>query len=185
MARKTKAETQPGKWDYRPFRNWLLAELEKRQWRQADLARAMRPADPSGIASNISKWLRGDNRPEPRLCQELAQALGVDVNLVLELAGHKPVEPRNEREQRIENIRAALRMLPPEQLGFIEATVRALTEELRRGAAQGGPGTPEAAQKSEGDAGRLGTQRAIRRQSHQATGWLAALGEFPYALATL
>ncbi len=177
---KTKSE-----WDHRMFRAWLLDELDKREWRQADLARAMRPDNPRGITSMISKWLRGEAQPDPRLCRDLAAALGADVDLVLELAGHRPPEPRNERERQIENIRAALRLLTPEQLSYVQATVRALTDEARR-RGQSGAGSPSADQEPDARGDNRGGKRGPARRTPcvGASPWFAPLSD-AWALASL
>jgi len=67
------------------FGDWLRAELARREWSIADLARRAR-IDPSAVG----RWARNDRLPDPQSCDLLADALGVDVDRVLTLAGHRP-----------------------------------------------------------------------------------------------
>lgn len=121
------------RWEgYRPFRNWLQGELDKREWKMVDLARRVSPEDPAKFASTISKWMRGDRQPSPESCRVLADILGADLDYVLELAGHKPARRRNERDEPIESIAAMLRRLPREQVEMIQAAVRSLYDQYTR-----------------------------------------------------
>lgn len=77
---------------------WLRRQLARREWRAADLSRE------SGIAtSRISDWLNRKRLPSPESCFRLAEALNVDPDDVLALAGHRvptrplpPDDPRTE-----------------------------------------------------------------------------------------
>lgn len=40
--------------------------------------------------SSISDWVRGNKIPDPRSCEKIADALNVDPDLVLVMAGHRP-----------------------------------------------------------------------------------------------
>lgn len=51
----------------------------------------------------ISRWVRGDRVPTPESCDLLADVLGVDLDGILALAGHRPLDtmyrpddPRND-----------------------------------------------------------------------------------------
>ena len=69
------------------FRDWLLEEMRLRKWNQAEVARR------TGILpSVISRWMNKDWLPDATSCYKLANAFGVDFNMVLRKAGHDPVE---------------------------------------------------------------------------------------------
>ena len=63
---------------------WLRQEMRRREWRQADFARATEID-----VSMISRWLQG-RRPDPASLERVAVALGVDLDALLTLAGHRP-----------------------------------------------------------------------------------------------
>ena len=67
------------------FGRWLKNELRRREWNMSDLARRIN-ADPSAVG----RWARGDRIPSPESCDLLADALGVDLDRVLVIAGHRP-----------------------------------------------------------------------------------------------
>lgn len=67
------------------FGHWLQRQLDRRGWRQAELARRI------PISSGaVSHWIRNERIPDPESCDRIADVLGVDVDLVLTLAGHRP-----------------------------------------------------------------------------------------------
>ena len=72
-------------WNHERFATWVRGQLRRRGWTAAELARRL-PA-PSGT---VSRWLSGERQPSPRSCDLLADVLGVDLDLVLTLAGHRP-----------------------------------------------------------------------------------------------
>jgi transcriptional regulator with XRE-family HTH domain len=66
------------------YADWLKEELRRRNWSQSELGRR------SGILpSVISRWLRCEWGPDASSALKVANALGVDVDFVLELAGHE------------------------------------------------------------------------------------------------
>ena len=72
------------------YKEWMLAEMRRREWRQADFARA------AGVdVSMVSRWLNG-RRPDPASLERVAVALGVDLDGLLTLAGHRPRSPRDD-----------------------------------------------------------------------------------------
>jgi transcriptional regulator with XRE-family HTH domain len=67
------------------FPDWLKHELLRREWNMSDFARR------AGISpSVIGRWVRGERIPDPQSCDLIADTLGVDVDRVLVLAGHRP-----------------------------------------------------------------------------------------------
>lgn len=72
------------------YKDWMLAEMRRREWRQADFARA------AGVdVSMVSRWLNG-RRPDPASLERVAAALGVDLDGLLTLAGHRPRSSRDD-----------------------------------------------------------------------------------------
>jgi len=70
------------------FNDWLLSELRKKEWDQADLARA------SGLTTAaISKYI-GGRVPNSEALQKIAHALKLPPELVFEKAGLLP--PKSE-----------------------------------------------------------------------------------------
>lgn len=67
------------------FPVWLKTELARREWNMSDLARRLEISP-----SVVGRWVRGERMPAPESCDLLADALGVDVDRVLVLAGHRP-----------------------------------------------------------------------------------------------
>jgi len=68
----------------------MLEEMRRREWRQADFARV------TGVdVSMVSRWLQG-RRPDPASLERVASALGVDLDALLTLAGHRPRSPRDD-----------------------------------------------------------------------------------------
>lgn len=67
------------------FHTWLRYQLDRREMNASDLARKMdiRP----GV---ISHWVRGERIPSSASCERIADALNVDPDLVLVMAGHRP-----------------------------------------------------------------------------------------------
>ncbi len=72
-------------WQHERFVRWLRGQLRRRGWNAAELARRLHV--PSGT---ISRWMTGERQPSSRSCDLLADVLGVDLDLVLTLAGHRP-----------------------------------------------------------------------------------------------
>lgn len=69
------------------FGDWLRTELDKRGWTLAEFARRLGTWN-----SLISKWLNNVQRPRPAQCHQIAAALGIDPDLVLDAAGHRPTD---------------------------------------------------------------------------------------------
>jgi|GEM_PF-2522505 len=117
------------------FRHWLKRQLRRREWSQSEFARRLGTAP--GV---VSHWVRGDRVPDPASCDRIADVLGVDVDLVLTLAGHRPaVEPLAPDDERRELLGYLKRLqLTPDRVtalrgvlrGWLEADLR---ERERRG----------------------------------------------------
>lgn len=64
---------------------WLKRQLARREWNQADFARRLGTSP-----GNVSRWMTGERVPDPSSIDKIADVLGVDLDLVLALAGHRP-----------------------------------------------------------------------------------------------
>jgi transcriptional regulator with XRE-family HTH domain len=76
---------EASRWQHERFVEWLRGQLRRRGWNAAELARRLQV--PSGT---ISRWMTGERQPSSRSCDLLADVLGVDLDFVLTLAGHRP-----------------------------------------------------------------------------------------------
>lgn len=104
------------------FIEWMQEEMRRREWRQADFARA---ADVD--VSMVSRWLHG-RRPDPASLERVAAALGVDFDALLTLAGHRPRSPRDD-DPRVAALVAKVRQVTwtPERFLIVDA----LLDDLR------------------------------------------------------
>jgi transcriptional regulator with XRE-family HTH domain len=97
--------------------------MRRREWRQADFARA------AGVdVSMVSRWLQG-RRPDPATLERVASALGVDLDTLLTLAGHRPRSPRDD-DPRMASLVAKVRQVTwtPERFLIVDA----LLDDLRQ-----------------------------------------------------
>jgi transcriptional regulator with XRE-family HTH domain len=112
-------------WPSPEFSGWVRQQLRRRQWNDAELARRLDM--PSGT---ISRWLRGERQPSTRSCDLIADVFGVDVDLVLTLAGHRPqpgvAQPDDPRTELIAMLNRV--QLTPDRLAGLEGTLRAWIE---------------------------------------------------------
>lgn len=70
------------------FVEWLQLELNKRNWRKADLAKA------SGLSSaQITRIMKREQGPGPEACTAIARAFKMSPERVFRLAGLLPWEP--------------------------------------------------------------------------------------------
>lgn len=67
-----------------PFGEWLLQQLERRDWTQADFARLSHLSN-----TNISRWINNERVPSSQSCLRIAKVFDMNEDLVLSLAGHK------------------------------------------------------------------------------------------------
>jgi len=101
----------------------MLEEMRRREWRQADFARA------AGVdVSMVSRWLQG-RRPDPASLERVASALGVDFDALLTLAGHRPRLSRDD-DPRVAALVAKVRQVTwtPERFLIVDA----LLDDLRQ-----------------------------------------------------
>jgi transcriptional regulator with XRE-family HTH domain len=120
------------RWQHERFVEWLRMQL-RRGWNAAELARRLQV--PSGT---ISRWMTGERQPSSRSCDLLADVLGVDLDLVLTLAGHRPgPESAAPDDQRAAIIALLERInLTPDRAAGLQGTLTSwleLDREERRG----------------------------------------------------
>ena len=112
-------------WPSAQFSAWVRQQLRRRGWNDAELARQLDM--PSGT---VSRWMRGERQPSTRSCDLIADVFGVDVDLVLTLAGHRPqpgvAEPDDPRAELIAMLNRV--QLTPDRLAGLEGTLRAWIE---------------------------------------------------------
>lgn len=73
------------------FGTWLKRQLTRRDLTQSDFARAI-----DRSPGRVSEWIHGKRIPDPQTCDVIADALLIDLDLVLFQAGHRPLERRTD-----------------------------------------------------------------------------------------
>ena len=68
------------------FAKWFQRQLDRRELTRSDFARAVDKAP-----ARVSEWANGKRIPDPTSCDLIADALGVDLDVVLFQAGHRPM----------------------------------------------------------------------------------------------
>ena len=68
------------------FQKWFQRQLKRREMSQAEFARFS-----SIPQSTVNTWWKGNRVPDSDSCDLIADALGVDLDLVLWQAGHRPM----------------------------------------------------------------------------------------------
>jgi len=67
------------------FGTWLDRQLIRRELSKSDFARAI-----NRTPARVSEWVLGRRVPDPASCEVIADALRMDLDLVLWQAGHRP-----------------------------------------------------------------------------------------------
>lgn len=86
----------------------------------------------------MGHWVRGTRVPSPDSCDRIADVLGVDVNVVMILAGHLPPDPELRPDDPTQNIIALVKRVRwmSERVWIIERSLRGYIEfdrEQRKG----------------------------------------------------
>lgn len=97
------------------FGEWLLWELNRRDWSQSDFVR--RAGLSGGVVSN---WINGDRRPKYESCLKIARALGVDPDLVVTKAGRMPATQLRDRPMALADLLRQFELVAPIQAPLIE-----------------------------------------------------------------
>lgn len=104
------------------FGRWLAKQLDRRDWKQADLVQRTRLS-----RSSVSDWITGKKIPDPKSCDLIADALGVDRDLVLALAGHRPPDTELDPDDPASAIIALVK-----QINWTEERAETITASLER-----------------------------------------------------
>ena len=104
---------------YPEIASWLRNQLDRLDWTAADLARRVQVNK-----GRVSEWTSGKRRPSSQTCIRLADALGVDPDELLAVAGHRvSQQPLDDQKTRIiALIRRA--DLSPATMNGLEAMLR-------------------------------------------------------------
>jgi transcriptional regulator with XRE-family HTH domain len=118
-------EAEPASWPSEQFIAWVRQQLRRRHWNDAEFARQL--GMPSGT---ISRWLTGERQPKTSSCDLIADVFGVDVDLVLTLAGHRPAPLSLQPDDPLMQLFALLKRatLTPDRLAGLTGQVRAWIE---------------------------------------------------------
>lgn len=111
------------------FVSWLLAEMEKRGWTQADLAR--RGNIPTGVLSRIINSQRG---PGASTCIKIATAFNIPPQEVFRMAGILPKSLTDELENNLSfrQVYNLMKGLSPEEQQNLIAYAEFLLEQAKR-----------------------------------------------------
>lgn len=110
------------------FATWMQGQLRRHEWLPADLARRMNVS-----TGTISHWLNGSRRPSSQSCDLIADAFGVDPEVVLTLVGHLPPTTEVKPDDRRAELCGLLRRvkLTPERATIIEGVFRSMLDHDR------------------------------------------------------
>jgi len=97
------------------FGEWLMEQIERREWTQADFARESK-LNPQ----NISRWINNERVPSPASCLRIASVLRVDEDVVLRAASHKPAQDQKPRARSFDDILRELDAERPVAVPIIE-----------------------------------------------------------------
>lgn len=116
---------KPVKHDYRVSENGLpellKREMARREWTQSDLAHRLNKPP-----SMVSRWLMGQ-QPSTQSCDVIADTLGMDLDTILVLAGHRPSPVRFDPNDRVGELLALAKRVDWSQPGRLK-TVRTILE---------------------------------------------------------
>lgn len=104
---------------------WLQKEIEKRGWKQADLARAAQLD--SAVISNLINERR---KPGEESCTAIAHALQIPAEQVFRAAGILPKS--NPRDERIERLLNRIEQLSDTDQRFVDALIETLLNQQQR-----------------------------------------------------
>ncbi len=114
------------------FAQWFQSQLRRREWTQADAARRLNVS--TGV---ISYWFNGNRVPSPQSCDLISDAFGVPVDLVLELAGHRPSSLPVDPESPVSLLQNLVERVEwsPERQAVVEGILRGFIDRDRKGGA--------------------------------------------------
>jgi transcriptional regulator with XRE-family HTH domain len=109
-----------------PFREWLQAQLDLRDWSHAKLAREI-----DLFKGTIGRWLMSEDHPMYRTpsyesCRRLAEVFGVDLVFILEMVGMEGIDPPEDLTQLQRDTRSLIPMIPDDILAAVYEQLRPL-----------------------------------------------------------
>lgn len=109
------------------FADWLRRQLHRREWTQADFARKL------GVGTGtVANWATGARIPSPGSVDRVADAMGVDVDYLLTVTGHRPpvfeIDPDSPEAKLVPLIRQVDWASRPGRLEEIEAEYRMMID---------------------------------------------------------
>lgn len=121
---------------YTSFSEWLLLELKKREWSQADLARAAQVS-----RSAISEIISGRRQVGKDTANAIAEALKIPPEHVFRAAGILPSQP--DADPWVEEMDAKLRQLSPELRDLAARVIESIIESEEAQRRRGKSGSPK------------------------------------------
>jgi transcriptional regulator with XRE-family HTH domain len=108
------------------FGPWLRKQLRIRELSESDFARKLKRPP-----SMVNRWARGVRIPNPASCDLIADVLGIDVDVVLWQAGHRPVAPGLDADDPRIEIHGLVDRVnwTPANLRIIRGVLRSMVEE--------------------------------------------------------
>lgn len=124
------------------FVAWVVEELDKRNWRPADLAHK------AGVSTgSLSNVLKGKRRAGPDICKAIAGAFGAPPEQVFRLAGLLPALPVQEDELLGQVTETYKRLSPEKRREVLEYALWQLQRQQRERAQHPGTSGDAAAAK--------------------------------------
>lgn len=105
--------------------DWIREQLNERDWSQNKLAKE------AGLTSSQISRIMNGQRPSPEIARDLAKALNVSADFVLEMAGR--LASKEKRTPLIEELIGLFVQLPSEDREAEVATLRVRVERLKKG----------------------------------------------------
>lgn len=111
------------------FGPWLDFQIRSRDWNQPEFARRIGMA-----AASVYRWVAGERVPSTRSCDIIADVLGLPLDDVLTIAGHRAYMPKEETEKAIDTLRPLLDQMEEDDRAILLTVARnsAIAAGLRR-----------------------------------------------------
>lgn len=96
------------------FGPWLDYQIRSRGWNQPEFARRI-----GMTAAAVYRWTVGERVPSTHSCDIIADVLGLPLDDVLTIAGHRTYIPKEETEEVIDKLRPLLDLMESSDLDLI------------------------------------------------------------------
>ena len=104
------------------FSEWLISELNKRNWSQSELARQAKIS-----RAVVSDYVNGKRKkPDETVLRKIAYALKIRPEVIFQMVGYLP--PDEQETKTLAEINYLISTLPPEQQDQVYTFVRFLCE---------------------------------------------------------